>query len=227
MLGASVFIPRAARNCRLVAVTVRRQQRTCGRPGRATELRLNGLAQVLQNMKTIGDLPGLRRAFPRALGERAAAIAADDLDVRMPLEPVRRHARGTIRQKVDYLPLFQVRDDGPVSGALAPRPIIDAHHSNIRFSAARLRPLFETPQDRVVAGRHADALHQPFPRATADAMAKYINEVRRASGTARPRGRNLGQLVDEGFTVASSVSTLPALETKLHGHSRAVSRQIL
>jgi len=62
MLGAPVFIPRAARNCRLVAVTVRRQQRACGRPGHATELRLNGLAQVLQNMKTIGDLPGLRRA---------------------------------------------------------------------------------------------------------------------------------------------------------------------
>ena len=33
------------------------------------------------------------------------------------------------------------------------RPIIDAHHSNIRFGAARLRPPFETPRDRVVAGR--------------------------------------------------------------------------
>ena len=73
MLGAAVLISRAARNCRLVAVTVRRQQRARGRPGRATELRLNGLAQVLRNMKTIGDLPGLRRAFPRALGERAAS----------------------------------------------------------------------------------------------------------------------------------------------------------
>lgn len=227
MFGATVFIPRAARNCRLVAVTVRRQQRTCGGPGRATELRLNGLAQVLQNMKTIGDLQRLRRASSRALGERTAAIAADDLDARLPLEPVRDHARGTIRQKVDYLPLFQVHDDGSISGAFAPRPIIDAHHSNIRFGAARLRPPLETPQDCVIAGRHADAPHQPFPRATVGAMAKYMNEVGRASGVACPRGRNLGQLVDEGLTLASPVSTLPALETKLHRHTRAVRRRIL
>ncbi len=227
MLGAPVFIPRAARNCRLVAVTVRRQQRACGRPGRATELRLNGLAQVLQNMKSIGDLPGLRRAFPRALGERAAAIAADDLDLRMPLEPVRRRARGTIRQKVDYLPPLQVDDDGPISGALAPRPIIDAHDPNIHCGAARLRLSFETAQDSVVAGRHADALHQPFTRAAADAMAEKINEFGRPSGAARSRGRNLGQLLDEGFTLARSVSTLPTLETKLHLHSRTLRRQIL
>ncbi len=58
-------------------------------------------------------------------------------------------------------------------------------------------------------------------RATANAMAEYINEVSRTSGAARPRGRNLGQSVDEGFPLESSVSTLPALEMQLHGHSRA------
>jgi len=76
-------------------------------------------------MKTVGDLPRLRRAFLRALGERTAAIAADDLDVGMSLEPVGRRARGTIRQKIDHLPSFQVHDDRPISGVLTPRPIIN------------------------------------------------------------------------------------------------------
>jgi hypothetical protein len=93
MLGAAVFIPWAARNHRLaLVVDVRWQQGASGGPGRAAELRLNGLAQVLQNMEAVGDLPRLRRAFTCALGERTAAIAADHLDVRMSLEPVRCRA---------------------------------------------------------------------------------------------------------------------------------------
>ena len=137
MLGAAVFIPRAAEITASLVVDVRWQQGASGGPGRAAELRLNGLAQVLQNMEAVGDLTRLRRAFMRALGKRTAAIAADDLDVRMPLEPVRCRARGTIRQKVDHLPPLQVHDDGPISGALAPRPIIDAHHPNVFVSARR------------------------------------------------------------------------------------------
>ncbi len=89
------------------------------------------------------------------------------------------------------------------------------------------RPSFETAQDCVVAGRHADALHQPFTWAAADAMAEKINEFGRPSGAARSRGCNLGQLLDEGFTLARSVATLPTLETKLHRHSRTLRRQIL
>jgi hypothetical protein len=61
----------------------------------------------------------------------------------------------------------------------------------IRRGAARLRPSFETARDCVVAGRHADALHQPFTRAAADAMAEKISEFARPSGAARSRGRDL------------------------------------
>jgi len=93
-----------------------------------------------------------------ALGERTAAIAADDLDTRMLLEPICCHAGGTLRKKVDNLPLFQVHDDGPVSRALAPCPIVDAHDSRFPFGAARLHPSLETAQNRIVAHRHADSL---------------------------------------------------------------------
>ena len=75
-------------------IAFRRQQGTCGKPYRTAELRLDGFAQILQDMKAVGDLPCLRRALVCALGERTAAIAADNLDARMPLEPVRGHACG-------------------------------------------------------------------------------------------------------------------------------------
>ena len=89
MLGAAVLVSHAGD-----IFTVGRQQRTNRNSDRAAELSLNGLAQILQDVKTIGDLPRLRRAFLRPLGERPAAIAADNLDAGMLLEPVRSHARG-------------------------------------------------------------------------------------------------------------------------------------
>ena len=89
MLGAAVLVSHAGD-----LFAVRRQQRTCGECGRAAELRLNCLAQILHDVKSVGDLPRLRRTLVRALGKRTAAITADDLDAGMPLEPVRGHPCG-------------------------------------------------------------------------------------------------------------------------------------
>ncbi len=178
-------------------------------------------------MEAVGDLPRLRRAFMCALGEGTAAIAADDLDVRMLLEPVRCRARRTIRQKVDHLTPLQVDDDGPISGTLSPRPIVNAHHSHARFGAARLCLTFEAAQDRIVAGRHADPPHQPFTSPAADAVAEEMDEFGRPTGAARQRRGDPRQLLGEGLPLASFETTLPSLDTKLHDHARALCRQIL
>jgi hypothetical protein len=122
---------------------------------------------------------------------------------------------------------FQAHDDGSVSRAFAPRPIIQANHSNARFGVARLRPPFEVAQDCIVAGGHPDALHQSFTRPPADAMAKEMNDFSRPNRAARRRGRYTLQLPGERLPLASLVTTLPALNAKLHGHSRALRRQIL
>ena len=68
VLGAAVLISHAGN-----LFTFRGQQRTCGKPSCTAELRLNPLTQILHDMKSVGDLPRLRRAFLRALGERTAA----------------------------------------------------------------------------------------------------------------------------------------------------------
>ena len=95
-------------------------------------------------LEAVGDLTRLRRAFMSALGERTAAIAADDLDAQVLLEPARRHACRTIRQKIDHLTPLQAHDDGPISGALAPRPIIKAH-IRMLVSAVVVCPLKSDP----------------------------------------------------------------------------------
>jgi hypothetical protein len=58
-------------------------------------------------------------------------------------------------------------------------------------------------------------------------MAKEMNEFGRSSGAARQRGRYLRQLRGEGLPLASFVLALPALDAKLHGHSRALRWQVL
>jgi hypothetical protein len=94
VLSAAVLVSHAGN-----LFAFRRKQRTCGKPRCTAELRVNGLAQILHDMKTVGDLPRLRRALLRPLGERAAAIAANNLDARMQLEPVRSPACGAFGKK--------------------------------------------------------------------------------------------------------------------------------
>src|SRR5208283_4893654 len=106
---------------------------------------------ILQKMEAVGDLTRLRRAFTAALGERSAAIAADDLDFRMPLEPGRSRTSRTIRQKVDHLTPLQVHDDGPISGAFAPGPVVDTRHSNASSGGVRFCLPFEAAHDCIVA----------------------------------------------------------------------------
>ena len=54
-----------------------------------------------------------------------------------------------------------------------------------------------------------------------------MNEFRRPTGAARQRRGNLGQLLGECLPLTRFGATLPALEAKLHGHARALRRQVL
>ena len=102
----------------------------------AAKLSLNGLAEVLQQMKTISDLPRMRRALTRSLRIEASTIAADHLHVRVILEPTGRGRRRTIRQHVHHLTTLKVNDDHAVVGTLPPRPVIDVSHMDGGHGAA-------------------------------------------------------------------------------------------
>jgi hypothetical protein len=64
VLSAAVLVSHAGN-----LFAVRRQQWTCGKPCYTAELRLNSLPQILQDVKTVGDLPRMRRALVAALGK--------------------------------------------------------------------------------------------------------------------------------------------------------------
>ncbi len=64
MLSAAVLVSHAGN-----LFAFRRQQWTCGKPCSTAQLRLNSLPQILQDVKTVGDLPRMRRALVAALGK--------------------------------------------------------------------------------------------------------------------------------------------------------------
>ena len=65
---------------------IRRRRLSGGRRGSA-QLLFDSLAEVLDQMKAVSDLPRLRRPLAGSLSIEAAAIPADDLDFRMLAQP--------------------------------------------------------------------------------------------------------------------------------------------
>ena len=143
------------------------------------------------------QLPRLRRAFLRALGEQSAAIAADDLDVKMLPEPISSHASGALRKEIEHLPSLQVHDCRPVCGALAPCPVIDTDDPRLPLGAALLYSSFDTAQDRIIACRHPHSLDQALSGMPAHAMAEKVNDFGRSINSSRSRSRHLGQLASK------------------------------
>jgi hypothetical protein len=178
-------------------------------------------------MEAIGDLPRLRRAFASALSERATAITTDDLDFGMLLEPIRCSRRGAIRQYVDYLAPFQVHDDGPIGGPLAPSPIINPDHPNACIGAPRFCLTLEMAQDRIVARRHANALHQAFAWSAANAVAKKMKQFGGAPRPAREGSDDFRQPLDKRLSLTRLVATAPTPHAQLQRHARSLCRQVL
>ena len=155
--------------------------------GKATELSLNALTEVLQQMKAIGDLPCLRRALTRSLCIEASTVAADYLHFRTILEPTGRGRRRTIRQQVHHLTTLQVHDDRAVVGTLPPRPVINASHMDRAVIGPSPGMLLQAAQDRRVADRHAEPSHQPLrgpPTRYGQAAGRYPPSGRSGARTA-------------------------------------------
>jgi hypothetical protein len=107
------------------------------------KLPLDGLAEVLHQMKAVSDLPRLWRALTRGLRIETSTVAADHFHLRMALQPTGGRFRRTIRQQVHNPPTLQVHDDRAVAGAFAPRPVINASHADRTADGARFCMSFQ------------------------------------------------------------------------------------
>ena len=92
---------------------------------------LDGFGQVVPQMPAVGDLGGQRRALGGAFRIAAAAVAADDLDARVGVQPGAEGFRGSLGEHVDGPAGFDVHQDRAVDMPLAQGKVIHAQHQRI------------------------------------------------------------------------------------------------
>ena len=110
-------------------------------------------------MEAFCDLPRLRCARSCTLSVETAAVTTDDLDLRMPAQPVRCPNGRPIRQHIGDLPLLQVHHDRAVAASLAPAPVVYSRHPNRRGGLLSGGMTLRMTQDGIVAGGQAEAIH--------------------------------------------------------------------
>ena len=127
---------------------------------------LNGSAQVLHQMKAVGDLNRIRCALPGTFGKRASTVTRDDGDTRMGLQPG-SEGRGTrIRKQLDWPMGTEVNQDGFEIQALAIGPLVHTEERGRRnFRQPRAT---HQAQDGGRTNRHALALSDASRHRSAD-----------------------------------------------------------
>jgi hypothetical protein len=114
---------------------------------------LHRLTEVLDEVKTIGNLHGIRGTACRAININIATIPADHRDAGMPPKPCCDGVGRAIREKIDRAMLFEVTDDRAVARPFAPCPVVDAEDA--RVSRRRTRCRTDETKDRRTARGHA------------------------------------------------------------------------
>jgi hypothetical protein len=193
----------------------------------AAQLGLDRFPQVLQEMESVSDLPRMGRSLARAPRIQAAAIAADDFDLRMLPKPFGCPGGCTILQNIDDLAPLEVNDYGSVSATLSPAPIVDACHPYRRLRAETRDLPLQMPQNGVVAGRHAKTLHQSFSRSAPRSVSEKMNKFSDSLGSTSVRTDNFRQLIRKCLTLALPVQTSPTAHLHLHQHGDALHGEIL
>jgi hypothetical protein len=88
-------------------------------------------------------------------------------------------------------------------------------------------PSLEQAQERIVALRQAEALHQPFRRPSSGGMGEQTGQV---ADTARAAGEwicNLRREGDEGFPLTEGIATSPSCDLEVKRNASPLDRQIL
>ena len=89
---------------------------------------LDGFGQVVPQVPPVGDLDGQRRAFGCAFCIASAAVAADDLDTRVGVQPGAEGFGRAFGEHVHWPAGLDVHQDRAVDVPLAQREIIHTQH---------------------------------------------------------------------------------------------------
>jgi len=102
----------------------------------------------------------------------------------MPAQPRGEGVGLTVGQQVDNPVSFQVDQDGAVTMATAPRPVVDRQHARRRSSVGAVVGSADHPQQRVGAGRHGQPLGQPRSSFAAKCEAEMTLQTAQPPGPA-------------------------------------------
>ena len=213
--------------CGSVNNCVLRQNSPAGGASGKAHLFFDGRAKVLDQMKPIGDLLGLRCAFTSRLRIQAAAVPTDNFDGRTVTQPLGCALDATVIQYVDNRAALEVDHDDSVARRPPPTPIIDTDHPYLGIALINLGIPLQLPQDGVIADRHAEPLHQPLARTAAGAVAEQADNLSDPSRPTRVWISYRRQSVGERSSWAFPMCTSPAAQQQLHCHRLALDRQIL
>jgi hypothetical protein len=133
----------------------------------------------------------------------------------------------TILQNIHDRMTLKIDHDRPIARGMPPTPIINAHNPNNVFLYGRRSTALQLPQDRVVADRHAEPMHQVLSWTTAHPVANQADNLRHPPGSSHIGCSNLGQSVGEGSSPAFPLPTLPSVQCEFDSHHLTLNRQVL
>ena len=82
------------------------------------------IAQVTQQMPAVGDLSRIRSAHHNAVAISYRTITGNGFNARASKQSVGQSSGFAVGQQVNDFSSLQINDDGPISVAFAPRPIV-------------------------------------------------------------------------------------------------------
>src|SRR5262249_28047311 len=108
---------------------------------------LEGCRQILEQMKSVGDLRGFWSALPNARGIGFCSVPGDNRDIGMGLKPRGHGFSRSIFKQVNGATPLEIDDNGAVAMAFTPRPVVDAN--DCRFRALRQTQAAHTSQEGI------------------------------------------------------------------------------
>ena len=151
---------------------------------------LQGLAQILHQVEPIDDLDRLRRPLPNPLGIETTAIAADDLDARVRLQPLRDRGGRALREQIQHVMALEITDNGPEPSASPPGPFVEPDHPGGRKE--REGRTMDQTHDRPITPRYAQGAREPRARTAAHREA-HVPEGRTHAQTVAATDRDEGR----------------------------------
>jgi hypothetical protein len=122
---------------------------------------LESLIRILEEMPAVGYLLRLRRSFTRPVSISACAVASDNLNFRVFVQPRFQWRSLSPLQQVDRPALIQIHQNRAVILSFLERPIINSESSHLYLIWRSRRRLPHTPQYGIRPDLHAEFRRRP------------------------------------------------------------------